>query len=60
MVVNFIETNNHVFYSKYKEKATKAFAVSLQLFHFVHVDRKALSKNVNPKFNTPILSGIKM
>ena len=33
MVVNFIETNNHVFYSKYKEKATKAFAVSLQLFH---------------------------
>ena len=36
---------------------TKALAVSVRLFHFVHVDRKSLSHNESSKFNTPILSG---
>ena len=59
MVVDFIATNNIRFEIKEKEKATKALAVSVRLFHFVNADRKALSHNESPKFNNPILLGIK-
>ena len=38
---------------------TKALAVSVHLFHFMHVDRKSLSHNESSKCNTPILSGTK-
>ena len=59
VVVDFLATKNLVFEKKDKEKATKALAVSVQMFHFVHSDRKVLSQNESSKFNTLILAGIK-
>ena len=58
-LVDFPAMNNIGFESKKKEKATKALAVSVRMFHFMHADRKALSNNERSEFNTPILSGIK-
>ena len=48
-VVKFLVTNNLGFEVKEKEKATKALAVSVRLFHFVNADRKALSYNDSSK-----------
>ena len=45
MVVDFIETNNLGFEIKEKEKANKALAESIWMFHFVHADRRSLSHN---------------
>ena len=59
MVVDFIETNNLGFEIKEKEKATKVLALSVRMFHFMHMDRRSLSHNESSKFNTSIFSGIK-
>ena len=59
VVFNFLATNNIWFESKYKEKKTKVLAVSVQMFRFVHADRRSLSQNESSKFNTTIFPGIK-
>ena len=45
VVVDFPATKNIGFDRKEKEKATKALALSVRLFHFLHADRRALSHN---------------
>ena len=58
VVVEFLTTNNLGFESEEKKKATKALAISVRLFNFMHADMKAISQNESSKFNTPILEVI--
>ena len=57
VVVDFRAINNLGFEIKEKEKATKVLALSVRMFHFMHMDRRSLSHNESSKFNTTIFSG---